>query len=103
MANEDGEKLYTSPEDFREKTIEALGAVSTATCWPRRSAMHGVYKTQRQASPRHPLRQGQQVAAAKLCGRRQAVRLRVPRRLEKGSLKSEVEEALRYGVVKMNV
>ena len=98
------EKLYTTPEDF-EKTIEALGTgehgkyLLAATF----GNVHGVYKPGNVKLRPDILEQGQKVAVAKL---------RLPEGSKpfdfvfhggSGSLKSEIEEALRYGVVKMNV
>ena len=78
------DKLYTTPEDF-EKTIDALGHgehghyLLAATF----GNVHGVYKPGNVKLRPDILAQGQKVAAAKLgsARRRQAVRLRVPRRL----------------------
>jgi fructose-bisphosphate aldolase class II len=104
VAHEINEKLYTTPEDF-EKTIEALGAgehgryLLAATF----GNVHGVYKPGNVKLRPDVLAEGQKVAAAKL---------RLPADSKpfdfvfhggSGSQKSEIEEALRYGVVKMNV
>lgn len=104
VANEINEKLYTSPGDF-EKTIEALGAgehgkyLLAATF----GNVHGVYKPGNVKLRPDILAQGQQVAAAKLGLPADAKPFDFVFHGGSGSLKSEIEEALRYGVVKMNV
>lgn len=108
VAHEINEKLYTAPEDF-EKTIDALGAgehgkyLLAATF----GNVHGVYKPGNVKLRPDILAEGQQVAAAKLglldvdgVG---AKPFDFVFHGGSGSLKSEIEEALRYGVVKMNV
>lgn len=104
VANEINEKLYTDPEDF-EKTIEALGAgehgkyLLAATF----GNVHGVYKPGNVKLRPDILAQGQKVAAAKLGLPDDAKPFDFVFHGGSGSLKSEIEEALRYGVVKMNV
>ncbi|MEB3984031.1 class II fructose-bisphosphate aldolase [Mycobacterium sp. 663a-19] len=108
VANEINDKLYTTPEDF-EKTIDALGHgehgryLLAATF----GNVHGVYKPGNVKLRPDILAQGQKVAAAKL-GLRDSDALRAKPfdfvfHGGSGSEKSEIEEALRYGVVKMNV
>jgi fructose-bisphosphate aldolase, class II len=98
------EKLYTTPADF-EKTIEALGAgehgkyLLAATF----GNVHGVYKPGNVKLRPDILAQGQQVAAAKLGLPEGSKPFDFVFHGGSGSLKSEIEEALRYGVVKMNV
>ena len=98
------EKLYTTPEDF-EKTIEALGAgehghyLLAATF----GNVHGVYKPGNVKLRPDILAQGQKVAAAKLGLSDDAQPFDFVFHGGSGSLKSEIEESLRYGVVKMNV
>ena len=98
------EKLYTTPEDF-EKTIEALGAgehgkyLLAATF----GNVHGVYKPGNVKLRPDILEQGQKVAAAKLGLPEGSKPFDFVFHGGSGSLKSEIEEALRYGVVKMNV
>jgi fructose-bisphosphate aldolase class II len=99
------EKLYTTPEDF-EKTIDALGAPGEHGRYLLAATfgnVHGVYKPGNVKLRPEVLAEGQKVAAAKL---------RLPEGSKpfdfvfhggSGSLKSEIEEALGYGVVKMNV
>jgi fructose-bisphosphate aldolase, class II len=98
------EKLYTTPEDF-EKTIDALGAgehgkyLLAATF----GNVHGVYKPGNVKLRPDILEQGQNVAASKLGLAEDAKPFDFVFHGGSGSLKSEIEEALRYGVVKMNV
>jgi fructose-bisphosphate aldolase class II len=98
------EKLYTSSEDF-EKTIEALGAgehgkyLLAATF----GNVHGVYKPGNVVLKPEVLAQGQKVAAAKLGLSDSAQPFDFVFHGGSGSLKSEIEDSLKYGVVKMNV
>ena len=98
------EKLYTSPEDF-EKTVEALGAgehgryLLAATF----GNVHGVYKPGNVKLKPEVLAEGQRVAAAKLGLGDGAKPFDFVFHGGSGSLKSEIEDSLRYGVVKMNV
>jgi fructose-bisphosphate aldolase class II len=98
------EKLYTSSEDF-EKTIEALGAgehgkyLLAATF----GNVHGVYKPGNVVLKPEVLAQGQKVAAAKLGLADSAQPFDFVFHGGSGSLKSEIEDSLKYGVVKMNV
>src|SRR5712672_187465 len=104
VAHEINDKLYTTPEDF-EKTIEALGAgehgkyLLAATF----GNVHGVYKPGNVKLRPDILEQGQQVAAAKLGLPEGAKPFDFVFHGGSGSEKSEIEEALHYGVVKMNV
>lgn len=98
------EKLYTSPEDF-EKTVAALGAgeqgqyLLAATF----GNVHGVYKPGNVQLRPDILAEGQKVASAKLGLAQGSKPFDFVFHGGSGSLKSEIEEALRYGVVKMNV
>ncbi len=98
------DKLYTSPEDF-EKTIDALGAgehgryLLAATF----GNVHGVYKPGNVKLRPEVLAQGQKVAAAKLGLDEDAKPFDFVFHGGSGSLKSEIEDSLKYGVVKMNV
>ena len=98
------EKLYTTPEDF-EKTIDALGAgehgkyLLAATF----GNVHGVYKPGNVKLRPDILAVGQKVAAAKLGLPDDSKPFDFVFHGGSGSLKSEIEESLRYGVVKMNV
>lgn len=99
------DKLYTSPEDF-EKTVDALGTGENGKYLLAATFgnVHGVYKPGNVKLRPEVLETGQKVAAAKLGG--------LPESSQpfdfvfhggSGSLKSEIEAALNYGVVKMNV
>ncbi|WP_396925443.1 class II fructose-bisphosphate aldolase [Mycolicibacterium sp.] len=98
------EKLYTSPEDF-EKTIEALGAgehgkyLLAATF----GNVHGVYKPGNVVLKPEVLAEGQKVASAKLGLPDGSKPFDFVFHGGSGSLKSEIEDSLKYGVVKMNV
>src|ERR1700694_3546042 len=98
------EKLYTTAEDF-EKTIDALGPgehgkyLLAATF----GNVHGVYKPGNVKLRPDILAMGQKVAAAKLGLPEGSKPFDFVFHGGSGSLKSEIEEALRYGVVKMNV
>ena len=98
------EKLYTSPEDF-EKTIEALGAgehgkyMLAATF----GNVHGVYKPGNVKLKPEVLAEGQRVASAKLGLPDGSKPFDFVFHGGSGSLKSEIEDSLKYGVVKMNV
>ena len=104
VAHEINEKLYTTAEDF-EKTIDALGAgehgkyLLAATF----GNVHGVYKPGNVKLRPDILAAGQKVAAAKLGQRDGSKPFDFVFHGGSGSLKSEIEESLRYGVVKMNV
>ncbi len=104
VAHEINDKLYTTPEDF-EKTIEALGAgehgkyLLAATF----GNVHGVYKPGNVKLKPEVLAEGQKVAAAKLGLSSEAKPFDFVFHGGSGSLKSEIEDSLRYGVVKMNV
>ena len=98
------EKLYTSSEDF-EATIEALGAgehgkyLLAATF----GNVHGVYKPGNVVLKPEVLAEGQRVASAKLGLPEGSKPFDFVFHGGSGSLKSEIEDALKYGVVKMNV
>ncbi|AHC23894.1 MULTISPECIES: class II fructose-bisphosphate aldolase [Actinomycetes] len=98
------EKLYTSSEDF-EKTIDALGAGENGKYLLAATFgnVHGVYKPGNVKLKPEILAQGQQVAAAKLGLADSAQPFDFVFHGGSGSLKSEIEDSLRYGVVKMNV
>lgn len=104
VANEINDKLYTTPDDF-EKTIDALGHgehgkyLLAATF----GNVHGVYKPGNVKLRPDILAQGQKVAAARLGLPAEAKPFDFVFHGGSGSLTSEIEEALRYGVVKMNV
>jgi fructose-bisphosphate aldolase, class II len=104
VAHEINEKLYTTAEDF-EKTIDALGTgehgkyLLAATF----GNVHGVYKPGNVKLRPDVLAEGQKVAAAKLGLPGDSKPFDFVFHGGSGSLKSEIEEALHYGVVKMNV
>ena len=104
VAHEINEKLYTSPEDF-EKTIEALGAgehgkyLLAATF----GNVHGVYKPGNVKLRPEVLAEGQEVVGGEAGMPKDAKPFDLVFHGGSGSLKSEIEEALGYGVVKMNV
>ena len=98
------DKLYTSSGDF-EATIEALGAgehgryLLAATF----GNVHGVYKPGNVVLKPEVLAEGQRVASAKLGLADGSKPFDFVFHGGSGSLKSEIEDSLRYGVVKMNV
>ncbi|MDX1892801.1 class II fructose-bisphosphate aldolase [Mycolicibacterium sp. 050158] len=98
------DKLYTTPEDF-EKTIDALGHgehgkyLLAATF----GNVHGVYKPGNVKLRPEVLAEGQRVAAAKLGLAEGSKPFDFVFHGGSGSLKSEIEDSLKYGVVKMNV
>lgn len=98
------EKLYTTPEDF-EKTVDALGVgekghyLLAATF----GNVHGVYKPGNVKLKPEVLAEGQKVASAKLGLPEGSKPFDFVFHGGSGSLKSEIEDSLRYGVVKMNV
>lgn len=98
------EKLYTSPEDF-EKTVAALGVGENGRYLLAATFgnVHGVYKPGNVKLRPDILAQGQKVASAKLGLADGSKPFDFVFHGGSGSLKSEIEEALRYGVVKMNV
>lgn len=98
------EKLYTSPEDF-EKTVDALGAGENGKYLLAATFgnVHGVYKPGNVVLKPEVLADGQRVAAAKLGLSEGAKPFDFVFHGGSGSLKSEIEDSLRYGVVKMNV
>jgi fructose-bisphosphate aldolase, class II len=98
------DKLYTSDEDF-VKTVEALGVgehgkyLLAATF----GNVHGVYKPGNVKLKPEVLAEGQKVAAAKLGLPDGSQPFDFVFHGGSGSLKSEIEDSLKYGVVKMNV
>ena len=99
-----GAQLYTSVEDF-EKTIDAIGAgeqgryLLAATF----GNVHGVYKPGNVKLRPEVLLEGQKAAAKKLGLDEGAMPFDFVFHGGSGSEKEKIEEALRYGVVKMNV
>jgi fructose-bisphosphate aldolase class II len=98
------EKLYTSSEDF-EKTVHALGAGENGRYLLAATFgnVHGVYKPGNVVLKPEVLAEGQRVASAKLGLPEGSMPFDFVFHGGSGSLRSEIEEALGYGVVKMNV
>ena len=98
------DKLYTSPEDF-EATVDALGAGENGKYLLAATFgnVHGVYKPGNVVLKPEVLAEGQRVAAAKLGLPEGSKPFDFVFHGGSGSLKSEIEDSLRYGVVKMNV
>ena len=98
------DKLYTSSEDF-EQTVAALGAGENGRYLLAATFgnVHGVYKPGNVVLKPEVLAEGQRVAAAALGLADGAKPFDFVFHGGSGSLKSEIEDSLRYGVVKMNV
>ena len=104
VENEINEKLYSPPEDAIAPA-KALGYgdrgyYMTALTFGN---VHGVYKPGNVVLKPEVLAEGQRVAAAKLGLGDGAKPFDFVFHGGSGSLKSEIEDSLRYGVVKMNV
>ncbi|WP_440220295.1 class II fructose-bisphosphate aldolase [Dietzia sp. MNB45] len=105
VENEINEKLYTSREDF-EATIDALGAGNTGQRYLLAATfgnVHGVYKPGNVKLKPEVLKMGQDVAVEKLRLNAGDLPFDFVFHGGSGSAKSEIEEALSYGVIKMNV
>jgi fructose-bisphosphate aldolase, class II len=104
VAHEINEKLYTAPGDY-EATVEALGGgekgryLLAATF----GNVHGVYKPGNVKLRPDVLKQGQEVASAKLGLPDGSKPFDLVFHGGSGSLIEEIHEALSYGVVKMNM
>ncbi|MDF0530959.1 class II fructose-bisphosphate aldolase [Tsukamurella sp. 8F] len=101
VENEINDKLFTSDDDFA-RTVDALGAegyLLAATF----GNVHGVYKPGNVKLRPSVLRDGQVVASEKLGLAEGSKPFDFVFHGGSGSLKSEIEESLSYGVVKMNV
>jgi fructose-bisphosphate aldolase class II len=104
VVGEMNDKLYSTREDF-DKTLDALGTgehgkyLLAATF----GNVHGVYKPGNVRLRPEVLAEGQQEAAAKLGLPEGSKPFDFVFHGGSGSEKSKIEEALRYGVVKMNV
>lgn len=98
------EKLYTTPEDF-ERTVDVLGVGENGRYLLAATFgnVHGVYKPGNVVLKPAVLAEGQRVAAAKLGLADGAQPFDFVFHGGSGSLKSDIEDSLRYGVVKMNV
>jgi fructose-bisphosphate aldolase class II len=104
VANEINDKLYTTPGDY-ELTVDALGAgekgryLLAATF----GNVHGVYKPGNVKLRPEVLKQGQEVASAKLGLAAGSKPFDLVFHGGSGSLPEEIAEAVSYGVVKMNI
>ncbi|MBV9312645.1 MAG: class II fructose-bisphosphate aldolase [Pseudonocardia sp.] len=104
VAKDINEKLYTAPGDY-EHTIAALGSgdkgryLLAATF----GNVHGVYKPGNVKLRPEILKQGQEVASAKLGLPAGSKPFDLVFHGGSGSLPEEIKEAVSYGVVKMNV
>lgn len=98
------DKLYTSREDF-EKTVDALGVGENGKYLLAATFgnVHGVYKPGNVVLKPEVLAEGQAAAIAKLGLAEGSKPFDFVFHGGSGSLKSEIEDSLRYGVVKMNV
>jgi fructose-bisphosphate aldolase class II len=98
------EKLYTTSDDFI-KTVEALGAGENGKYLLAATFgnVHGVYKPGNVVLRPDVLAEGQNVVSAKLGLAPGSLPFDFVFHGGSGSLKSEIEQSLRYGVVKMNV
>lgn len=99
------EKLYTSAADF-EATIDALGQGDAGARYILAATfgnVHGVYKPGNVKLRPEVLAEGQKVASAKLGLPEGSKPFDLVFHGGSGSLVSEIEEALSYGVVKMNL
>ena len=99
-----GANLYTSPEDF-EKTIDALGTGENGRYLLAATFgnVHGVYKPGNVKLRPEVLDMGQKVAEKKLGLSEGSNPFDFVVHGGSGSEKEKIEEALRYGVIKMNV
>jgi fructose-bisphosphate aldolase class II len=103
--NEINDKLYTSAEDF-EKTIAALGGGDSGSRYLLAATfgnVHGVYKPGNVKLRPEVLAEGQKVAAKALGLPEGSKPFDLVFHGGSGSLSSEIDESLEYGVVKMNV
>jgi fructose-bisphosphate aldolase class II len=104
VANEINDQLYTTPEDAIA-TVKALGSgekgrYMTALTFGN---VHGVYKPGNVKLRPEILKTAQEAAASELGLGSDARPFDLVFHGGSGSLKSEIEDALKYGVVKMNV
>ncbi|HEY4008235.1 MAG TPA: class II fructose-bisphosphate aldolase [Pseudonocardia sp.] len=104
VANEINDKLYTTPGDY-EATLEALGSgekgryLLAATF----GNVHGVYKPGNVKLRPEVLKQGQEVAIEKLGLPAGSKPFDLVFHGGSGSMPEEIQQAVSYGVVKMNV
>ena len=99
-----GANLYTTEEDF-EKTIDAIGTGENGRYLLAATFgnVHGVYKPGNVQLRPEILLEGQKVARRKLGLGDDALPFDFVFHGGSGSEKEKIEEALRYGVIKMNV
>lgn len=104
VSNDINEKLYTAEGDF-VRTVETLGAGEKGRYMLAATFgnVHGVYKPGNVKLRPEVLKRGQQVAAEKLGQSSDTKPFDLVFHGGSGSLESEIEEALSYGVIKMNV
>jgi fructose-bisphosphate aldolase class II len=105
VENEINDKLFTTAEDF-EATLDALGAGDSGSRYLLAATfgnVHGVYKPGNVKLRPEVLKIGQDVAIKKLGLPAGSKPFDFVFHGGSGSLKSEIEEALGYGVIKMNV
>ncbi|MFE5700390.1 class II fructose-bisphosphate aldolase [Rhodococcus koreensis] len=99
------DKLYTSDDDFA-KTIDVLGASTPDSRYLLAATfgnVHGVYKPGNVTLEPSVLGRGQRIAATKLGLPEGSNPFDFVFHGGSGSLKSEIAESLKHGVVKMNV
>ncbi len=104
VAHDINEKLYTAPGDY-EHTVEALGGGEKGRYMLAATFgnVHGVYKPGNVKLRPEILKQGQEVATAKLGLQAGSKPFDLVFHGGSGSLLEEIHEALGYGVVKMNI
>jgi fructose-bisphosphate aldolase, class II len=102
--NEINDKLYTTPADY-ERTVELLGGGEKGRYMLAATFgnVHGVYKPGNVKLRPEILKQGQEVATAKLGLAAGSKPFDLVFHGGSGSLIEEIHEALDYGVIKMNV
>ncbi len=104
VAHDINEKLYTAPGDY-EHTVEALGGGEKGRYMLAATFgnVHGVYKPGNVKLRPEILKQGQEVATAKLGLPAGSKPFDLVFHGGSGSLLEEIHEAVSYGVVKMNI
>ncbi|MGB3301989.1 class II fructose-bisphosphate aldolase [Gordonia sp. (in: high G+C Gram-positive bacteria)] len=104
VENAINDKLYTSVEDF-EKTVDALGVGENGTYLLAATFgnVHGVYKPGNVKLRPAVLKEGQDAAIAKLGLDADALPFDFVFHGGSGSSVEDIEEAVSYGVIKMNV
>lgn len=104
VSNDINDKLYTAPGDF-EHTVDALGGGENGRYLLAATFgnVHGVYKPGNVQLRPEILKQGQDVAAARLGRAAGSKPFDLVFHGGSGSLVEEIHEAVSYGVVKMNI